>query len=226
VPAILLVSSPFTPAIAQKQSTDDLRIINKTRSLEVVRMERDRTLLYLTFRNHYEQNVIGVVVSPQKVSKMMVCFAIMYGTFTPGSTQTQRFLIFPEEKMRDIIVLAALLEDCTIGGDQETINYFEAQRRGGKAQSEKLLALITKFLKGPKIDRTTLDKIERDVLNLAQETARRATQEEGYASRISETTFVLYKIRQLENAPKRANIDIKGELIQLANILEAKKCDY
>lgn len=220
--AFVLVTSAVIGATAQESSTANLRIINRTRSLEVIKVERDDSSVYLTFQNNYDKNVSGVVVSPQKGSTEMIPFANQNEIIAPGRTHRQSFMIYPSRQTRDIVVLAALLEDCSIDGDPKTIDDLKAQRRGEKAQSEKLLALITKFLNVPNVDSKTLDKLERELSELANVTSH-ASGEEGYEARVSSTAFVLVRVRLLQEARKRGSVDIRNELVHLANGLEAKK---
>jgi hypothetical protein len=52
---------------------------------------------------------------------------------------------------------------------------------------------------------------------------RQAVSDEGYAARVKSNALVLARIRKLQEAHKNVSVDIRNELIQLANSLEAKK---
>lgn len=221
--ALSLGSSMPIRTQAQNLPTDNLRIINKTSSLEVINVERSKAFLTLTFRNNYTQPVRGLVVSAQKGSTAIVSFTNRPELLSPGATYTESFGLFSKKVSRDVIVLAAFLEDCTMDGDPETIKTEEAERRGEKIQSEKLLALITKSLDSPDAVESTLNRTERAVSALTEKTSR-DQRKEGYGRRVSISTFVLVRIRMLQQAYREdANVDIREGLIRLKDILEAKR---
>src|SRR6185295_2104426 len=95
-------------AIAQKSATSNLKIVNKTRALEVVNAEFDPLNLTLTFKNNYDQRVIGVVVSVQKNMTEMVPFPSPTEIPASGGTRKQSFHLLASGKRRDVVVLAAM----------------------------------------------------------------------------------------------------------------------
>lgn len=209
---------------AQEQSTGGVRVLNRTRSLEVVGVEQGEGSLLLTFRNNCPRRVTGLVVSAQEGSTGTVLSPKQDEMIAPGETREESFLLLPGKKTRDVVILAAFLEDCTMDGDPETVKKEEAGRRGERKLNEKLLAMVSKVLGSPKFDGPkSLDKLERETASLAERTSR-SPWEEGYARRVSLANFALAKIRGLQRVHREgAKFDLKEELLSLRSLLEAKR---
>ena len=223
---VLCLALSHACAQARAQSRDaskgEFLIVNRTRSLEVVKAERSGDQLVLTVRNNYAQPLTGLVVSAQRGSK--ASFSYTAQALPPGKTLTESFRLYADRKTHEVVLLAAFLADCTVDGDPEAVREERAQRRGEREQNEKALALVGKALDSPKFDaRKSLDRLERDLQALA-ESAARAPWQEGHARRLSHSTFVWARVAGIRKAFDADNgFDVRGALARLRALLEARR---
>lgn len=222
--ALSLAPAPSARAAAQGAARDELKVVNRTRSLEVVGVERAEGSLSVTFRNNYAQPLTGLVVSVQRGTTNGLSYWGEGKALAPGATRTESFALFDGRETRELVVLAAFLQDCTIDGSPEAVREEQAQRRGEKAQNEKLLALVTRTLDSPKFDpRRSLEELERDLHRLAELTSR-SPREEGHSRRVSHSTFVWARVMDIGKALKADKaFDVRAALTQLRNSLEARR---
>lgn len=211
-------------AAAQRPSRDELKVVNHTRSLEVLSVEHRKDELLLTFRNNYAQPLTGVVVSTLKGWRDGVAYPSRGERLAPGATRTASFYLPESKRTREVVVLAAFLEDCTIDASPEFAAGEQARRAAEKEQNEKSVALLAQTLGAPDFEpRRSLDRLEREAHALADKAAD-AKRDEVYSSRLSAGTFLWSKVMDVQKALKAdKGFDVRGALTNLKALLEAKR---
>ena len=138
-----------------------VRVINKTRSFEVININRDGMQVRLVLRNASEKTITAFrIVTPTSLgeSGMKEDRIEESQMIAPGSSYELSIALSDiksdpsKADDQDIIILAVLFEDRTSDGDTETAAEMEAERLGEKIQMGRILSLIQNTLKLPDDD--------------------------------------------------------------------------
>ena len=151
----------------QSSVKDQLKIVNKTKSIEVVDVHtEDPNLLVIVLKNVATTDINGFEVGVQHHARITGDSSIGGWAIAPGATYN---LTIPSEyALSDITILAAMLTDGNIEGDAATIIHLKERRSELKRTLREVVHLIETALAAPDVNTlSALDKLESQITSLA-----------------------------------------------------------
>ncbi len=146
------------------QPNVDVQVINKTKSLDVVKIERQLDLYIITLKNLSDKPINSYSVSYGQGGGISMDGTRNIGRsgFEPGATQIIRFS--SSEKTENAMSITFLMfDDGTFEGDEQTGLIYLARREGAKLQAPKALQMIEPAIKANNDElETVLEKLEAD----------------------------------------------------------------
>lgn len=150
----ILALGTSSPVTSSKQQNYHADIINRTRSFELLKADRDSETVSLILKNNYEQAITAFVVSIGKnyQAQEEFAFAETFGDFgiPPNKTYEKR-LPLPESLQTDAIlpiaIEAVILADGTGDGSPLAYERIIEERVGRAVQIRRSLRLLDRYLK-------------------------------------------------------------------------------
>lgn len=203
------------PSIPQSPTKSDVKIINKTTSLEITSIEiTDDGRLHLLLKNNSSKNLNGFEVWVRDQARITTDTSIGDWAISPGATHDMEFP--PDYVRSEITILAAMFADGSIEGDPATVIELKQWRLGLKRSLTSALLVLEAALESPEVNSPeALDRLESQLSSLSPESD--TAQSHSASGSRSARGDLISSIQLLRQRRQRA-----GALMQRQRILELK----
>lgn len=210
----ILIASGGQPS-RQSPVRDQLKIINKTRSIEVVEVRAENPNFFIiVLKNVSEVDINGFEINVQHHARIKGDTSVGGWVISPGATHD---LTIPAQYvLSEITILAAMFADGDIEGDPATIKDLKQWRSGLKKELLRIMPLLDRAIESPDVNSPeALDRLESQFSSLFSVSETQPGTTSGFRDAKSDVLTELQTLRQ--------RLERNGVQNQQKRLLELKK---
>jgi hypothetical protein len=211
---------------AKSHTLNHADIVNKTKAIEVVRVDWATDICLVMLKNISAKNIVGLQINYPGASTRTRKLIAPGQVFEDLININESFLRPPPSKapgvleQPKIIVSSVLFEDSTFEGDLEPALIFMAERRGSKIQAVRIVDLLKAAIENPEPDSRRMLEMLRQQLSALSSVAD-IQMIDDLAARFG--PFTTYQRNGLLGALRDGLSDTKQAMLERLRLYEARE---